>query len=133
MKHTLACILLFILVVRGIDFKSAKINFSLPCNKPMCQDYEVAKFIDQIKEVTNTNEVYLSHVWGTEVTLLICKHPSISSILNFVESAEGPYSGISVGNVKWDAPCMLYAEAGNSYEDYKEENNGLFSSVLGLF
>lgn len=103
-------------------FESAKVKFTLPCEK-LCEEDVVAEFIAEIQDLTGPlTSIHLVHIWGNEVTLLICgSNISVTHVLNTVESNEEEFAGVSVGEISWgETQCALY----NSNQVLIDESSG---------
>ena len=88
------------------SFHSAKVDFLLPCEGPLCRDDEVASLMNQVQDLID-GSTYLIQVWSHEVTLLICS--TSSPVLHTLAplTASKAFDG-AILEVRFGGPCVLY-------------------------
>merc|ERR1712137_285290 len=110
LKNILITVFFISLVFAKNSFNSAKVDFSLECESPLCKDYEVASFMAEVQSLYPEESVYLVQVWRNEVTLLICSSSSVTDALNTIQNSEETFAGVSVESIRFNAPCIMYTE-----------------------
>lgn len=103
--HTLPYLLIICTVLLssyGLKFDSGLVEFKLSCNGILCNEKKVFNLMTSIQEFSKA-KVELYHIWGENVTLLICGgEKSISSILNEINGNPAKFEGAKVGIIKWN-------------------------------